>query len=381
MNKKKAFISYNSRDRDAVSELVSILRNEGIECWFDGNEIGGGSDILEKINRALLEYESIVVCVGSHGLGRYQNFEVGAAFSLLAGETGPKLLIPVLLPGTSPSLIPPLLTSFSYINLKADSAITRLLSSLRGNSPSLIGKNWKYKAFYWSVWHEPYRLFLVTVGMAVITILGISFILSTQLIDRLFPETPDWITLDKENTEENSYEFTQIARTETTVEQYEACVKADVCNKQTIRTGCHSGEFFSSWPINCVTWEDASTYCKWINARLPSEVEWDTLSHTGDMQKNPLPLGHEEKYAHFQSHNVGISSANQVGQLMPNKWGLFDMYGNVWEWIEDSIKQDETRKIIKGGSAENTIQQIRDDPQDFKNYLGISPFIGFRCIR
>jgi len=89
-------------------------------------------------------------------------------------------------------------------------------------------------------------------------------------------------------------------------------------------------------PIIGVSWYDAQEYCKWLsqktkeNYRLPTEKEWEYSCRAGT--KTKWSFGDDEKelekYAWYRENSDDIT--HEVGQKLPNPWGLYDMHGNIF---------------------------------------------------
>ena len=96
-------------------------------------------------------------------------------------------------------------------------------------------------------------------------------------------------------------------------------------------------------PVDRVSWNDVQEFIQKLNAkeggtffRLPTEAEWEYAARAGSdadyaFGDSPSSL---PQYAWFG--NLGYKgSSHEVAQKDPNKWGLYDMHGNVWEWVQD----------------------------------------------
>ncbi|HEX7903912.1 MAG TPA: formylglycine-generating enzyme family protein [Chitinophagaceae bacterium] len=101
------------------------------------------------------------------------------------------------------------------------------------------------------------------------------------------------------------------------------------------------------FPVVHVSWEDANAYAKWASKRLPSEAEWEYAAR-GGMQGKKYPWGDDEVekgrakantwQGSFPDHNNGwdgYPGLAPVASFQPNQYGLYDMAGNVWEWVAD----------------------------------------------
>jgi formylglycine-generating enzyme required for sulfatase activity len=109
-----------------------------------------------------------------------------------------------------------------------------------------------------------------------------------------------------------------------------------------------------SHPVEQVDWQSARGYCGAVGMRLPTESEWEFAAAGGINAPRYGPL---DSIAWYDS-NSG-DSTHDVAPKAPNVYGLFDMLGNVWEWVDDSWGVEPHRKIMKGGSFYNIAGNLR----------------------
>ena len=130
-------------------------------------------------------------------------------------------------------------------------------------------------------------------------------------------------------------------------------------------------------PVEKVSWEDVQAFVHTLNTaagaslyRLPTEAEWEYAARAGT--ETLWSFGDDE--SQFEDHgwwagNTNREATKDVGMKLANPWGLYDMYGNVWEWAQDWYGSDYyasspstdppgpasgTRRVTRGGSYSNS---------------------------
>jgi formylglycine-generating enzyme required for sulfatase activity len=133
----------------------------------------------------------------------------------------------------------------------------------------------------------------------------------------------------------------------------------------------------SKWPARGVSWIDAKLYVAWLAKvtgkpyRLLTEAEWEYVARAGkrarfSFEDDERNLG---EYAWYQD-NSG-SRPHQVGQKKPNSFGLYDVHGNVLEWVEDCYR-DNYNVAPTDGSAWVTVEDCGKRVDRGGSYLGIA---------
>jgi formylglycine-generating enzyme required for sulfatase activity len=178
-----------------------------------------------------------------------------------------------------------------------------------------------------------------------------------------------------------------VSKFEVTFNQWDACIQYGGCT----RVGAPFGG--GQQPAINISWDDAKDYVNWLSwltgepYRLLTEAEWEYAARAGSTGLDySVVLG---KYAWYSENSGG--KTHFVGEKKPNAFGLYDMYGNAFEWVEDCYHDsydgspsdgtawtegDCSRRVARGGSWTNdprslrSTYRLRPAPDVRDNYLG-----------
>ncbi|WP_035788359.1 MULTISPECIES: bifunctional serine/threonine-protein kinase/formylglycine-generating enzyme family protein [unclassified Janthinobacterium] len=164
-------------------------------------------------------------------------------------------------------------------------------------------------------------------------------------------------------------------------------------------------------PVVGVSWHDAQLYLQWLIEqtgqfyRLPSEAEWEYACRAGS--KSAFSFGDEisTEHANYDGHYTYNGSfrgqyrggTSAAGDFAPNPWGLYDMHGNVWEWVQDAVHDnyerapadgsaweeggDASRRILRGGSWLYNPRYLRSALRNGFSSALSNDIVGFRVAR
>jgi formylglycine-generating enzyme required for sulfatase activity len=170
-----------------------------------------------------------------------------------------------------------------------------------------------------------------------------------------------------------------VAKYELTFAEWDACESVGACPQAD-----DSGMGRGNRPVINVSWNDAQQYVAWLSQmtgksyRLLSEAEYEYAARGGTLT------------AYYWGDQIGVNNANcaqcgsllwkkqtaPVGQFAPNAFGLYDMAGNVWEWVEDCYNNSYNgaptdgsgwktgncdRHVLRGGGWQAPAQTLRSD--------------------
>jgi formylglycine-generating enzyme required for sulfatase activity len=189
-----------------------------------------------------------------------------------------------------------------------------------------------------------------------------------------------------------------VSKFEVTFAEWDACVLAAVCSRGPDAWG--RGEM----PVINVNWGDAKLYTGWLSQltgkeyRLLTETEWEYAARAGATTR--YSWGSDPGDGNANCDGCGrqwLQRTTSVGSFKPNAFGLNDMLGNVWEWVEDSWHDvydgaptdgsawlqggDPSYRVVRGGSWRNDITLVRAAVRAKRNINVRFDTLGFRVAR
>ena len=157
------------------------------------------------------------------------------------------------------------------------------------------------------------------------------------------------------------------------------------------------------WPVINVSWEDVQSYVEWLSAktgeeyRLLSEAEWEYVARAGTT--TPYHTGetitHDEAHFHRGRDNTQWETV-PVGSFAPNAFGLYDVHGNVEEWVQDCLNYNFVGapadgsawesgvcgfRVVRGGSWDDGVSALRSAHRSVTRPPNRYQDLGFRVAR
>jgi formylglycine-generating enzyme required for sulfatase activity len=198
-----------------------------------------------------------------------------------------------------------------------------------------------------------------------------------------------------------------IDKYEVTNAQYAQCVENRVCTPPAdfsswTRSEYYDNPLFAEYPVLNVDWQQADTYCAWVDKRLPTEAEWEKAAR-GTNDTRGFPWG--DYLADCTLANCWVMPVGQcVGDTAPigsypkgaSVYGALDIAGNVGEWVHDWFQADYyhhtpyanpqgpatgTHKVGRDGAWSDDSENIQVSKRQRILPETSNPFLGFRCAR
>ena len=325
----RIFLCHSSGDKTEVRNLYQRLSSDGFDPWLDEENILGGQKWEPEIARAVKNSDVVIVCLSHKAINKAGYVHKEIKYALDKADEQPEDTISLIPLKLEECDVHERLQSWQWVNLFEEKVYERLMSSLNfcaekiipgsDSEPNLIQRPKE------ATYAEENETSSNTIDMEFVLIQPGEFNMGSPANEtgRYNDEGPIHHVTISEAFYLGKYEVTQKQWHEV-MEDNPSYFKGD------------------DLPVENVSWDDVQEFIKKLNEkestdkfRLPSEAEWEYAARAGTTTR--YSFGDDDsnlgKYAWYSKNSD--DKTHPVGKKGANPWGLYDVHGNVWEWVQD----------------------------------------------
>jgi formylglycine-generating enzyme required for sulfatase activity len=349
----RIFLCHSSGDKPAVRNLYQRLSSDGFKPWLDEEDLLPGQKWKVEIPKAVKTSDVVIVCLSHKAINKSGYVQKEIKFALDKAEEQPEGTISLIPLKLEECDVPERLQELHWVNLFEERGYERLMGSLSfcvkkitsgsESEPNLIQRHEE-------VTHvKEKETFIKTIDMEFVLIQPGEFDMGSTAneIDRYDDEGPVHHVTISEAFYLGKYEVTQ---------------------KQWYEVIGDNPSYFKGddLPVEMVSWDDVQEFIKKLNEientdkyRLPTEAEWEYAARAGTTTR--YSFGDDDsklgEYAWYRENSE--DKTHPVGKKGANPWGLYDMHGNVWEWVQDEWHDTYDGAPVDGSAWEDGVGAIR----------------------
>jgi formylglycine-generating enzyme required for sulfatase activity len=365
----RIFLCHSSGDKPAVRNLYQRLSSDGFDPWLDEEKLLPGQEWKIEIPKAVKTSDVVIVCLSQKAINKSGYVQKEIKFALDKAEEQPEGTISLIPLKLEECDVPERLQRWQWVNLFEEKGHERLMRSLQmraetinsgsESEPNLIQRHEKIT----HVKESETFINIINNGSkgpvaGLISPLGnMEFVLIQ----------PGEFDMGSPANETGRYDDEGPVHHVTISEAFYLS-KYEVTQKQWHEVmGDNPSQFKGDdLPVEFVFWDDVQDFIKKLNKkestdkyRLPSEAEWEYAARAGTTTR--YSFGDDDsklgEYAWY-SKNSG-DKTHPVGNKGANPWGLYDVHGNVWEWVQDQWHDTYNGAPTDGSAWEDGVSTAR----------------------